>query len=273
MLKVAVFLSFFSGLVQAGEIRLADIGHLPPADVVFLGEVHDNPQHHRGQALAISAIRPKAAVFEMLTPEQAARITPARLKDEAALEKALGWNVSGWPDFSLYYPVFQALAETGARFYGAAKPRNEARKAFDNGAAKVFGAQASRFGLDRPLPPEQLQHRIDEQYEAHCQAMPREMMGGMVEAQRLRDAALAQAALKAYQQTGGPVVVITGNGHARKDWGAPALLHKAAPDLALLSVGFLETDAEADVDPQQPPYDLWVYTEPAPREDPCKAFQ
>jgi len=145
--------------------------------------------------------------------------------------------------------------------------------AFDNGAAKVFGAGASRFGLDRPLPPKQLQRRIDEQFEAHCQAMPREMMNGMVEAQRLRDAALAQAALKAYQETGGPVVVITGNGHARKDWGALALLHMAAPDLTLLSVGFLETEEEADSDSQIPPYDLWVYTDPAPREDPCKAFQ
>lgn len=40
-------------------------------DVLIMGELHDNPQHHAEQARAVQIIQPKAVVFEMLTPEEA----------------------------------------------------------------------------------------------------------------------------------------------------------------------------------------------------------
>lgn len=60
------------------------------ADVVFLGELHDNPGHHARQAAYVAEIAPTALVFEMLTPDQAERVTPELIQDEAALEAALG---------------------------------------------------------------------------------------------------------------------------------------------------------------------------------------
>ena len=47
---------------------------LPRADVVLLGEVHDNPAHHAFQAEAVAYLAPRALVFEMLTPAQAALV-------------------------------------------------------------------------------------------------------------------------------------------------------------------------------------------------------
>jgi uncharacterized iron-regulated protein len=97
--------------------------------------------------------------------------------------------------------------------------------------------------------------------------MPPEMLPAMVDIQRLRDARLAQAALDAHAQTGGPVVVIAGTGHLARDWGAPALLEKAAPDLTQLVIGQFEAD------PDQPAMDYWIVTNPHPRPDPCAAFR
>jgi hypothetical protein len=88
----------------------------------------------------------------------------------------------------------------------------------------VFPGDAARFGLTEALDPDEQAAREAEQQEAHCNALPEEILPGFVEAQRLRDAALAEAALAALADTGGPVVVVTGNGHARADWGVPALL-------------------------------------------------
>lgn len=254
------------GVAGAKEITKDNLAGLPTADVIVLGEIHDNALHHIGQADAISAIRPRAVVFEMLTPTQAARITPQLLKDQAALAAALDWDASGWPDFALYYPVFKALG--GAKVYGAARPRDEVRRAFGDGAAAVFGPQATMFGLDQPLPEDQLEQRMQEQFEAHCEAMPLEMMGGMVESQRFRDAAFGAVVIQVYKEVGGPVVLITGNGHARADWGVPAMLAAGAPDLSVLVVGFIEAPAQAEQ-----PFDLWVVTKPAIREDPCLAFK
>ncbi|MEJ2019704.1 MAG: ChaN family lipoprotein, partial [Maritimibacter sp.] len=46
------------------------------ADVVVLGEQHDNPAHHLVQAEAVAELAPKALVFEMLTEAQAERAVP-----------------------------------------------------------------------------------------------------------------------------------------------------------------------------------------------------
>ncbi|MDF0603033.1 hypothetical protein P1J78_19995, partial [Psychromarinibacter sp. C21-152] len=43
-----------SGAV-AEEIGPAGLSDLPAADVVILGEIHDNPVHHRNQARAVAA--------------------------------------------------------------------------------------------------------------------------------------------------------------------------------------------------------------------------
>lgn len=238
---------------------------LPPAQITVLGEVHDNPQHHLNQARAITAIRPAAVVWEMLTPDQAAQM-PADRSDLATVDAALGWDGSGWPDFALYFPIVQAAGD--ARHYGAAVPRPQAQRAFAEGAAAVFGPEAARFALDQPLPDAEQNQREAEQFDAHCEAMPRDLMSGMVEAQRLRDASLARAALQALDDTGGPVVVIAGTGHSRTDWGAPAAIAAAAPDLSVFALGQMEVEPDANA-----PWDAWIVTAPIERPDPCEAFR
>lgn len=231
--------------------------------ILVLGEVHDNPDHHLNQAMAVVALRPKALVFEMLTPEQAARATPELMTESAALERALGWE--GWPDFAMYAPIFAAAPS--ARIYGAALPRAEVRRAMTEPLSAVFPA-AARYGLDTPYPA-QVQAALEaETQRDHCDALPAAMLPGMVAAQRLRDAAFADTALQALRETGGPVAVITGSGHARTDRAVPAMIRRAAPDVAVLSIGQLEPPL-ANVQP----FDLWIVA-PAPgRADPCAAFR
>lgn len=232
------------------------------ADVVILGEVHDNPSHHAHQARAVATLGPKALVFEMLPPDVK---MPTSHTDAADLAKALGWNATGWPDFAMYYPIFTAAPI--ARVYGAEVGRDEARQAFKDGIAAVFGAEASTYGLTTPLPaPDQLA-REAEQAEAHCNALPPDLLPGMVDVQRLRDASLARAVVQALADTGGPVAVITGNGHTRRDQGLPAVLGLVAPDKKVLSIGQFEEAPEPEA-----PFDLWLITAPQPREDPCKSL-
>ncbi|PQO24797.1 hypothetical protein C2I36_00870 [Rhodobacteraceae bacterium WD3A24] len=268
----------FALIVSAGlatgtgaQERLApdDLAALPPADVVVLGEVHDNPVHHRNQARALAALRPAAIVFEMLTPDQAARATPARRGDAEALARALGWAESGWPDFAMYHPLFTAAPE--AAIHGGGLASSAARAATEDGAAAVFaretGHDPARYGLDTPLAAEAQAHREAAQGRAHCNALPESMLPGMVEAQRLRDAALALAAIRAHAAHGGPVAVITGNGHARTDHGVPATLARAAPELSVLSVGQVEEESAAA------PFDRVVVTSaPERAQDPCTVF-
>lgn len=260
---LALSLSLLPGPAVAEA--LASLDQLAGADVVILGEIHDNPSHHLWQAEALAALSPAAVVFEMLTADQAARITPALRDDPLALAGEIGWAETGWPDFALYQPVFEAIGDAEIR--GAALPYEDVRGAVTEGAAARFSGDAVAYGLDRTLPADQQALREEIQAEAHCDALPPDLLPGMVEAQRLRDAGFAAAVLEALEETGGPVVLITGNGHARIDWAVPWMIARVAPDLTVLSVAQVEAEPAPDA-----PFDFWRVTAPAERDDPCGVF-
>ncbi len=167
------------------------------------------------------------------------------------MNRALGWDVSGWPDFAMYYPIFVAAAEAPAVF-GGALDREVVRRAVKDGAASVLGDAAQMFGLDQALDDAEQVMREAGQQVAHCDALPdphAARHGRGAAAARCR---LARAVIAAWAETGGPVVVITGNGHARTDWGVPQALRRAAPELKVLSLGQFEAARpRADA-----PYDL-----------------
>ncbi len=226
-------------------------------NVFVLGETHDNPLHHAEQARLIAEISPTALVFEMLSSEQAELVNNS--ERNAALGEVIGWEDAGWPDFAMYLPIFTA---TNAPVYGARVPRADLMAAIGTDAASVFGEDAEQFGLLQPAPEDMRQEQAD----AHCGALPDEMLDGMVEAQRLRDASFARTTLQALDETGGPVVLISGSGHARIDRGVPAYIAAARPDVEVYSIGIVELETDL-------PFDEVIITEAAEREDPCNAFR
>ena len=113
-------------VVAEGAEGLHPTADAMQADVIFLGEQHDNPRHHAVQAAWVDALQPKAIVFEMLTEDQAARSTPKLRGTQDDLEATLGWEDAGWPDFAMYYPIFTAAP--GAAIWGAAVPRDTVRR-------------------------------------------------------------------------------------------------------------------------------------------------
>lgn len=240
------------------------------AEVVFLGEVHDNPAHHAVQAAWIKELAPVAIVFEML-PRQIDQSAIAKHRyDPDSLARILEWKARGWPDFAMYYPIFTAAPD--AEIHGAEVPRDQVRGLMDGALAQVFGSDSKVFGLDLDLPTDQRAAREALQFAAHCDALPTSMLPMMVNVQRLRDAVLADAILTAHNDLAthlsGPVVVITGNGHARKDWGAPSTLALAAPALVQFSMGQSESGQTPDG-----AFDLVLDAPAVDRPDPCDAFR
>lgn len=264
-IMVAVLTLGLGQLCHAQQVSVAELPGQSPAQIVILGEIHDNPVHHLHQAELVARWKPAAVVFEMITAAQAKSAQSVDRNDAAAMALALQWAGSGWPDYAMYHPVFAGSG--AAQLYGAAMIRADVRRAIDEGAAAVFGAQAADYGLVEPLADSEQSAREADQMTAHCNGLPPEMLAGMVEAQRLRDAAFARTALAALRKTGGPVVVITGSGHADTVRGIPAALAVAAPNVTVFSIGQVEGDPGAN-----PPFDRWIVTSPMARGDPCAAF-
>lgn len=253
-------------VVMAALFALPAYADIPQAardaQVVVLGEQHDNPDHHARQAEWVAALNPAALVFEMLTPDQAAR-ADVDWANQAELDAAIGWTGSDWPSFDMYFPIFAAAPD--AAIYGAGVPREDLRAQLAMPLADH--RLAAEYGLSAPLDAETQAAREALQAEAHCGALPDEMLPVMVDAQRLRDAALAEAALRALEATGGPVMVITGNGHARSDWGMPALMAFAAPDVPVFALGQGENGNAA-----QGAFALTLDAPAPDRGDPCAVF-
>ena len=248
---------------------------LEQAQIVVLGEVHDNPVHHARQARLVRQLRPRGIAFEMVpdASEEGIQVFLAQGGARSEIGPAIGWDRTGWPDWELYAPIF--VAAPGAYVAGGGVARSEIRAAIEGGAATAYGAGASTVGLDRPLDPAIRIEIEDEMIASHCNKLPRQAAGGMVEAQRLRDARFANAAWRALAQGGGGrAVLITGNGHARIDRGAPAYLRLVAPQVAVLSVGMIELEPGADpaAAARGLPFDYVWFSRPTERPDPCAGF-
>lgn len=230
-------------------------------DVVILGEIHDNPGHHAVQVRYVQRLAPRAVVFEMLTPEEADMLADVPRNADAMAQAVEGFHWSNIKDYA-------AVLAVSSEIVGTALSREDMRAAFSDGAAQVFGPKAVEYGLDDPLPEAEQKAREALQFAAHCEAMPLAMMGGMVEAQRLRDAAFARAVLTALDTHGAPVVLITGNGHARNDWGVPAVLRHARTDLSVLSIG----QGEDGLAPKGG-FGIVLFSPSIERPNPCDAFK
>lgn len=243
----------------------AMMDRLRAADIVLIGERHDNPAHHEWQARIIEVLAPRGLAFEMVpkAKEDAANAARANGDDLGA---ALDWANSGWPAWEMYAPLFDAAPK--ATIAGGGVPRDTLRASVGDGAATAFGDGSLRYQLEAPLPDDMQAEMEAEQADAHCGALPDVMLPGMVEAQRLRDAAFADAALRLHEQGDGPVVLIVGNGHARTDRAAPLYLRRAAPGLDIVAIGLLEHENT----PEGVPFDFAIYTAKHDRGDPCEEF-
>jgi len=249
---------------------------LPPgaadARFVLLGEVHDNPQHHRLRARWLRTLladgRPTLVVFEQLEAARDASLREARAAtpaDSTAIARAGGLDAKAWR-WPLHQPLFDAALAGGGGLAGGNLPRDAVRKVVREGPGTV--PPELRALLAAPGWTPTLQQATEADIErGHCGHLPATLISPMALAQRVRDASLAHAMLAAAPGT--RVVLIAGNGHVRKDRGVPQLLRAAGiPAQAIHAVGFIE---DGDT-PDPGAFDDVVETAREPRPDPCAVF-
>ena len=150
------------------------------ADVVVLGEVHDNPRapsqpggDRRGAAAGGAGLRDDRRRPPRTRSTRCAREGAGR----EAIAEALDWADSGWPDFAAYAAILEAAP--AARVFGAGQPAADVRRAAVEGAAGVFGPDAAAYGLDLPLDAGGAGARGRRSMAAaHCDALPAELLPG-----------------------------------------------------------------------------------------------
>ncbi len=252
------------------------VGRMRSADIVLLGELHDNPHHHTRRAELIAALGLPATVVAEHLPRAAA---PKLAQDAGsdALRHALeasGFDAKGWL-WPLHEPLFAAIVRAGMPLRGGNLERDAARRLAREGAA-ALPADLAPWIAASPLSGSARAALEHDLIEGHCGHLGASRMPGMVAAQRGRDAAMAQALMEAQAPTPlapgqRPVILLAGNGHVRRDYGVPTLLAQRLPQARVLTVGFAEpapSTAQGHM-----PYDIVWTTPAASRDDPCRAFK
>jgi uncharacterized iron-regulated protein len=264
-----------------GWVPMAEVERrLMGARYVLLGEVHDNAGHHRLRHDLLAALlrdgrRPAIAMEQFDRDNQAAL---QRVQNEPAptpelLKTAGRFDAQGW-NWSYYEPIIRLALDHRLPILAANLSRADAFRISTEGAAAVLGATAvGALHLGQPLPdgPRMRLEQVIE--DGHCGAAPKNILPGMVAAQRARDAVMAQTV-----QAHAAAVLIAGNGHVRRDFGVPHYLAQYPDGQDVRVVGFVEVDssqrAPSDyVTAASPEYDYVVFTPRTPRPDPCKTLR
>jgi uncharacterized iron-regulated protein len=187
--------------------RLQD---LQGADVVLLGEQHDDAGHQRAHADAVRALaaqgRLAALAIEMAESGTGTAGLP-RDADEQQVRSALRWSEDGWP-WQAYAPAIMAAVGAGVPVLGANLPRTRLR---------MVMADAS---LDAHLDAEALAAQREAIRAGHCDLLPAQQLQPMVRVQVARDRAMADT-VRAAAVPGKTVLLLAGSGHVDPKLGVP----------------------------------------------------
>jgi uncharacterized iron-regulated protein len=244
------------------------------ARVLYLGEVHDNPHHHAHQRRVLETLlalgqRPILA-FEMLPREEQAAVEAAlrEARSAPALGERLGWGRRGWPDFAMYWPLFELAQRHALPVIAADLHPDTARRIGREGLAALGQAGAP---LASRLPPDAAREAAIARtiQEAHCNLLPAARLPAMVESWHARNVTMARGLVEALEGAA-QAVVIAGRGH-QSPGGLPDQLEALLPGVAQVAVDFVEVGAEPERGWGRGVGTRLVWLTPAvTRPDPCE---
>jgi uncharacterized iron-regulated protein len=210
--------------------------------------------------------------MEQFDVDQQSALDEARRDGKELAPLMRGWD---WPQ---YQPLV-ALADTARLPLVAANlPRAATRPIVRDGYSTLAAGEVQRLALEQVWDEPRQKYMVGLIEASHCGMVTPQLRDGLVRAQRLRDATLADVALGKLDQG---VVFILGRGHARRDVGVPLYLATRRPGTRVLSIGFVEVGAGKTAPAQYEterigtalPYDILWFTPRAERPDPCLAFR
>ncbi len=278
----------WSASQQEGVLPSEVVRAASEADVVLIGETHDNPDHHKLQAwllreLARKGKRP-AVVMEMIGTDKADELANVQLASNITADgiaSRLDWDNSGWPAFSMYRPIVDAAIGANFPILPGDPTREQMKQISQSGLSALSYSERVKLGLGSQMASAFSSALTDELKTSHCNQLADSDLVNMAQAQRFHDAVLADNVLKAVDKAGGSAVLITGAGHARTDRGVPFYLRTRASGLKVVSIILSEVINGVENPEDGAPHDpngkaaadfVW-YTARSERADPCIELQ
>ena len=239
------------------------------AEVVYLGELHDNPQHHAIQVRILEALlaaggRP-AIAFEMVPETRQADLEAAvrSTAGPAEVDRRLAWTAQGWPDFAMYWPLFELARKHGLPVVATDLDPTVGRR-IGRGGLGAAGEDPARLRSARRADPVRDRAIARRLRAAHCDQISEGRAMRMLEGWYARNVVIARRVGGGLERAP-QVVVIIGRGH-QSPGGVPEQLGALRPGTRQLVVGLFDGQADG---PSETTADVVWLTPARTLPDPC----
>jgi uncharacterized iron-regulated protein len=198
------------------------IDQISSKDLIFIGEVHDNPEHHLIQVQILQALvvccGPISIGMEFFEkPQQSTldRYHQGDLEESEFLEE-VDWG----SDYHFYRPLIQMAKQHGAAVLAINAPRDVVKKVARQGLESLDEPERNKIAKEIDLSNQAHRTFVREAYERHAHGDLKEF-DYFYEAQCVWEDTMAESLAEYLKVNGRKLIVFTGNGHIINKFGIP----------------------------------------------------
>ena len=249
--------------LSCGETLSFDelMGKIAPKELIFIGEVHDNPEHHLIQVQILQALGHRDGgfalgmeYFQMPDKAEIDRYLKGETTEEEFL-RGVDWAGSWGYDYHLYRPLLLLAKARGIEVLALNAPKEIVRKIARGGLETLSPDERSRLPQDIDLDNEAHRAYVLEAYKqrAHHE-LPN--FDSFYEAQCVWEETMAHNISVYLKDKKNKMVVLAGNGHIVNKFGIPLRTTRRVP-VSLVTIMPHPLDGKTTIDKETADY-VWL---------------
>lgn len=210
------------------------ISNLEGIDLIFVGEVHDNPEHHLMEVQILQALTARYApltvameFFDVTQQPILDQYMERAIPEDQFLTDA-DWN-KGWSfPYHFYRPLLLAAREKGDRLIGINAPASVVRKVARSGLISLTPEERAQAAREIDLNNEVHREYLTEVYQGHSHDALQNF-DHFYQAQCVWEETMAQNIARELEDNPRKMVVFAGNGHIVNRFGIPDRVLRRIP--------------------------------------------
>ncbi len=242
---------------------------LSGCDVIFVGESHDNPEHHLIQVQILQALADRAGdhlaigmeFFQRWQQEAIDQYLQGVISEDTFLD-AVNWKESWGFDYFLYRPLMLLSKERGLRVLALNAPSGIVRKVARSGLSGLTVEERDQIAKEIDLTNEAHRAYVREAFEGH-EHTDLKQFERFYEAQSVWEETMAETISRHLTSSGGRMVIFSGNGHIAHKFGIPARTLRRIP-LTVATLVLHPASGQEEVDSDLADF-VWITARCSPR--------
>jgi uncharacterized iron-regulated protein len=202
------------------------INEIASKKIIFVGEVHDNPEHHLIQTQIIQALidihGPVTVAMEIFQKPQQPILDQYLRGDltEGDFLRKVNWRNEWGVDYHFYRPILLTAKQNKSNVLAINAPRDIVKKVARHGVKSLDATERQKLAKEIDLSNKAHRDYVQRIYTHHAHK-DLKRFDYFYEAQCVWEDSMAQNLAEYLKRNGGKIIVIIGNGHIVNRFGVP----------------------------------------------------